>query len=267
MTSWNPGDQQSGQPGQQPGYGQQPGQQPGYGQQPPPPPNFDKGSQPPAPPAYGQPAPQPGYGQQPPAYGAGAYGAPPANQYGNNPYGGAPQGSLPPGAVGPLSMGNRVVAFIIDGIILNIFSIVAVIILFTGIIGSASTIDCSSYTFDPDTGTTSGGCTSGAGASAGIIITFVIFLIIWIAVLLAWVWMLGTKGQTPGKRIMGVKVVDNDSGQTIGMGRAFLRYVVQYFSNIVCYAGLWSAWLDSPPQGRYRGWHDKAVNSVVISVT
>lgn len=276
MTSWNPGDQPSGQPG----YGQQPGQQP-------PPPNFDKGPTPPPaapPPAYGAPAPQPGYGQsapqpgygqsapqpaygqQPPAYGGGGYAAPPTNQYGNNPYGGAPVGNLPPGAVQPLNMGNRVVAFIIDYVILNVFSIIAIIILFTGVLASTSTLDCSSYQIDPNTGAVTGGCVNSGGAGAGVVITFVVFLILWIAVLVAWVWMLGTKGQTPGKRWMGVKVVDNDSGAPIGFGRALLRYIVQYLSNIVCYAGLWSAWLDGPPEGRYRGWHDKAVNSVVISV-
>ena len=268
MTSWNPGDQQPGQSG----YGQQPGQQP-------PPPNFDKGATPPPaapPPNYGAPAPQPGYGQQPPAYGQQApppaygggagYAAPPTNQYGNSPYGGAPVGNLPPGATQPLNMGNRVVAFIIDGVILNVFSLIAIIILFTGVVASASTIDCSSYEVDPNTGAVTGGCVNTGGASAGAIIAFVIFLIIWIGVLVAWVWMLGTKGQTPGKKWMGVKVVDNDSGQPIGFGRALLRFIVQYLSNIVCYAGLWSAWLDGPPEGRYRGWHDKAVNSVVISV-
>ncbi|MHA3704104.1 RDD family protein [Jatrophihabitans sp. YIM 134969] len=270
MTSWNPGDQPGGQgqPGQQPSYGQQPpappsyGQQPGYGQQPPAP-NLDKGN---PPPSYGQQAPSygqqaPSYGQQAPAYGAaaGGYGAPATNQYGNNPYGSS-QGNLPPGAVGPLSMGNRVIAYVIDGLILNVLALIAVIILFTGIIGSASTVNCN---FD-DAGNYN--CDSGAGASAGIIITFVIFLILWVAVLVAWIYMLGVKGQTPGKKIMGVKVVDNDNGQPIGMGRAFLRYLVQGLANYVCFAGLWSAWLDSPPAGRYRGWHDKAVNSVVISV-
>lgn len=260
MTSWNPGDQQSGQPGQQPGYGQP-------GQQPPPPPNFDKGQGAPPPPAYGQPAPQPGYGQQPPAYGGGSYSAPPQNQYGNSPYG-APQGggNLPPGgAVGPLSMGNRVIAFIIDGVILNIISLIAFIILFTGVIGSASAVDCN-YTYDSNGIPTDYSCDNAGGASAGIIITVLIMFAIVIAAFVYYIITLGKTGQTPGKKIMGVKVVDNDSGQPIGAGRAFLRYLVQYLSNIVCYAGLWSAWLDGPPEGRYRGWHDKAVNSVVISV-
>lgn len=265
MTSWNPGDQQSGQPG----YGQQPGQQP-------PPPNFDKGATPPAapppaapPPAYGAPPPQPGYGQQPPAYGAaagGGYAAPPTNQYGNSPYG-APQGggNLPPGAVGPLSMGNRVIAFIIDGVILNIISLIAFIILFTGVIGSAGTVSCN-YTYDSNGVPTDYNCDNVGGASAGIIITVLVMFAIVIAAFVYYIFVLGKTGQTPGKKIMGVKVVDNDSGQPIGVGRAFLRYLVQYLSNIVCYAGLWSAWLDGPPEGRYRGWHDKAVNSVVISV-
>lgn len=260
MTSWNPGDQQSGQPG----YGQQPGQQP-------PPPNFDKPNTPPpaAPPAYGAPASQPSYGQQqpsygqqPPAYGAGGYSSPPTSQYGNSPYG-APQGggNLPPGAVGPLSMGNRVIAFIIDYAIIWVVGAIGYGVLLFGVIGAASTCG---YDYDSNGYPVNYSCSGGAGA--GLVILALVFLLAWLALCLFWVYMLGKTGQTPGKKWMGVKVVDNDSGQTIGFGRAFLRYIVQGLSNIVCYAGLWSAWLDSPPEGRYRGWHDKAVNSVVISV-
>ena len=276
MTSWNPGDQsdQSGQSGQQPGYGQQ---QPGYGQQPPPsPPNFDKPGGPssaPPPPAYGN---QPGYGQgQPsygqgqPAYGGGGYPAPQQNPYGspqqqggqgygNQGYGNPGQGGLPPGgATQPLNMGNRVIAFIIDNAITGVLGLIAYIVLIASVLGAASTIEV-----DPNTGQIS----NTGGASAIAVVFFVIFLLATIGVFLYFVYLLGTKGQTPGKKAMGVKVVDNDSGQPIGFGRAFLRYIVQGLSNIACYAGLWSAWLDGPPEGRYRGWHDKAVNSVVISV-
>lgn len=254
MTSWNPGDQQSGQPGQQPGqqppsYGQQP---PSYGQQPPAP-NFDKGGQPPA---YGQSAQPPAYGQQPPAYGqGGGYAPPPQNQYGNNPYG-APQGggNQAPGAVGPLSMGNRVVAFIID------YALIAVPLFILYFILAAAFVSTATASFDPNTGEFNSGATTGLG------IVLTIIPLLSIAAFLFFAYLLGTKGQTPGKKWMGVKVVDNDSGQPIGFGRAILRYIVQGLSNIVCYAGLWSAWLDGPPEGRYRGWHDKAVNSVVISV-
>jgi uncharacterized RDD family membrane protein YckC len=77
--------------------------------------------------------------------------------------------------------------------------------------------------------------------------------------------MTGSAGQTPGKKIMGVKVVDNRTGATIGFWRALGRIIVQGICNILCFAGFWSAWLDSK-SGLYRGWHDKALDTRVISV-
>ena len=238
MTSWNPG----GPPDpaeQQPQYGQQPPPPPGYGpppayqpppayNQPPPPSGYGQPPPPPAygqPPGYNQPPPPPGYGQ-PPAFGqAPGYGAPPAYPGGPNTYG-MPAGPLP-GQTGPLNMGNRVVAFVIDWAILYILDIVSF--------------------------------ATGSAAFRGIV-GLIIF-----AVALYFCYLTGSVGQTPGKKIMGVKVVDNTTGQTIGFWRALGRAIVQGLCNIVCFAGFWSAWLDSS-SGLYRGWHDKALNTRVISV-
>jgi uncharacterized RDD family membrane protein YckC len=219
-----------GQPPPPPGYGQPP--PPGYGQPPPPPPGYGQ----PPPPGYGQPQygqpqyGQPQYGQPPQQYGQPGYGQPPPFPGGPNPYGMAGAGPLP-GQTGPLNMGNRVVAFIID------FAILAVpgAILF----GIAA-------------GTNSGGFLA------------VVYLLL-LAAGLYFVYLTGSVGQTPGKKIMGVKVVDTNTGATIGFWRAFGRQFVQGLCNYVCFAGFWSAWLDSS-SGLYRGWHDKALNTRVISV-
>ena len=199
MSTWNPGGppDPSGQPPQQP-------QQPNYGQQPPPPPG------------YGPPPGQ--YGAYPAGPGANVYGAPQA-------------GALLPGAVGPLNIGNRVLAYIIDVVI--IFVIIGIL---DGLAIAANS-----------------GALSGLAFLAGIGIFFY------------FVYLTGSVGQTPGKKFMGVKVVDANTGAIIGFGRAFGRYIVQGLSNIICYAGLWSAFLDSG-SGRYQAWHDKALSTQVISI-
>jgi uncharacterized RDD family membrane protein YckC len=146
-----------------------------------------------------------------------------------NPYGMPAQ--VLPGQTGPLNMGNRVLAFIIDFAILG----VPAIILFA---------------------------IAGATGSGGILA--VAYLVIFAAGIY-FIYLTGSVGQTPGKKIMGVKVVDNNTGATIGFWRAFGRQFIQGLCNYVCFAGFWSAWLDSS-SGLYRGWHDKALTTRVISV-
>jgi len=149
-------------------------------------------------------------------------------------------------------MGNRVVAYIIDAAIIG----VPVLILY--FIAGALFVSSVKTTVDSN-----GFAHTTGGGGAGLVLLLVVVL--GIAAAVYFVYLIGTTGQTPGKKMMGVKVVDVASGQPIGFGRALGRYLVQALSNVVCYAGLWSAWLDSA-SGRYQGWHDKALNTQVISV-
>jgi uncharacterized RDD family membrane protein YckC len=259
MTSWQPPDpanQQDPQAGHlpppPPGYGQQPQYgQPQYGQ-----PQYGQpqyGQQPPA--QYGPPPPQPGYGaspygQQPPQYGQ-PYGAYPAAPVAS-PYGYAQPAGLLPGAVRPLQVGNRVLAFILDLVIFGIPLAILDFILVAALVSdSKRTCDANGF------------CTTKAGSGSGAALA--LFLLAVLAVVVVQVYLTGSRGQTPGKMIMGVKVVDANTGATIGFPRALGRYLVQALCNIVCYAGLWSAFLDNA-SGRYQGWHDKALSTQVISV-
>jgi uncharacterized RDD family membrane protein YckC len=72
---------------------------------------------------------------------------------------------------------------------------------------------------------------------------------------------LGRTGQTPGRKAMGIKVIDKNNGQPIGAGKALGRYAFAIFiSGQVCYLGyLWMLW-DADKQT----WHDKVVNSIVV---
>lgn len=76
------------------------------------------------------------------------------------------------------------------------------------------------------------------------------------------VFLLGRTGQTLGRKAVGIKVVDKMTGQPIGPGRAFLRYLVQSVaSGAICGLGyLWMLW-DEEKQT----WHDKVANSYVIT--
>lgn len=80
-------------------------------------------------------------------------------------------------------------------------------------------------------------------------------------VAILYVRSLGRTGQTWGRRIVGVKVVDQHTLQPVGFGRALGRSLFAIFiSNALCYLGfLWMLW-DAEKQT----WHDKVVGSIVI---
>jgi uncharacterized RDD family membrane protein YckC len=69
-------------------------------------------------------------------------------------------------------------------------------------------------------------------------------------------------GQTIGKRIVGIRVIDFGSGGPIGFGRAVIRYFGRIVSFIACLLGyFWMLW-DKERQT----WHDKFANDVVVPV-
>lgn len=71
----------------------------------------------------------------------------------------------------------------------------------------------------------------------------------------------GTTGQTPGKRMLGLRVVQAD-GTPLTPGIAFLRWVGYIISKIPLFLGfIWAAF-----DGRKQGWHDKIAGTVVIRI-
>jgi uncharacterized RDD family membrane protein YckC len=70
----------------------------------------------------------------------------------------------------------------------------------------------------------------------------------------------GRSGATLGKRAVGIRVVDFDTGSPIGYGRAFVRYIGRFVSLVVVLLGyLWMLW-DKEKQC----WHDKFASDVVV---
>ena len=52
-----------------------------------------------------------------------------------------------------------------------------------------------------------------------------------------------SSGQTVGKKAMGIRVIDFRSGGPIGHGRAFIRWIGRYVSAIPCLLGyFWMLW-------------------------
>ena len=69
-----------------------------------------------------------------------------------------------------------------------------------------------------------------------------------------------TQGSTPGMRLLNIRVADQSTFQTIGLGKAVLRYIGFVVSSFCCLIGfIWAAF-DSHKQG----WHDKIGGTVVV---
>ena len=67
-------------------------------------------------------------------------------------------------------------------------------------------------------------------------------------------------GQTPGKKIVNIRVIDYRTGGPIGYPRALGRFFARWLSQLPCYLGyFWMLW-DREKQT----WHDKLVNDVVV---
>lgn len=170
----------------------------------PPPPPPSGGFPPPPPPAMQPPPPQMPYGaQQPMAY------APVAN------YGG---------------FWIRVVAYIIDGILL-------------GIVGGIVAVIFHANPSDP----------SSSGYTISQVVNFVIAVAYFVGLWTYW-------GASVGQRILKLRVVDANTMQPIGIGKAVLRYIGLIVSFLVCFVGvIWVAF-----DARKQGWMDKIAGTVVL---
>jgi uncharacterized RDD family membrane protein YckC len=97
-----------------------------------------------------------------------------------------------------------------------------------------------------------GGTIAGA---VGLILVALLF------VLVLYVRALGKTGQTWGRKIVGVKVVGEMTGEPLGFGKALGRVLfAAMISGQIFYLGyLWMLWDD-----KQQTWHDKVVGSIVV---
>jgi uncharacterized RDD family membrane protein YckC len=142
----------------------------------------------------------------------------------------------------------RLVARLIDGIIVGIpLSIVlGIFVALAG--GIASTTN----TTDPN---------AQAAVGVGIVgVLLLISILATIATVVYYVYFWGTSGSTLGMRVFRLRIVDANTGGSIGIARAIVRYLMSIVNSLACYIGwIWVAF-----DARKQGWHDKVANSVVI---
>ncbi len=145
---------------------------------------------------------------------------------------------------------QRVVATIIDGIIGALFAVPGFVVLVAGPSEVAPcTIDGERYLCDQPTGTTAG-------------IAILLYLIGAVVYLVLYCKKLG-KGATWGRKVMGYQILDAQTGQPIGTGRAVGRFFARILDGIPCYLGyLWPLW-----DGEKRTFSDMVVGTRAIKNT
>lgn len=74
-----------------------------------------------------------------------------------------------------------------------------------------------------------------------------------------YIYFIGSMGQTPGKRIMGIKVVTT-TGEHPSFGVATMRYLVSFLSAFAIGLGYLWAFFNK----EHQTWHDKAAGTYVV---
>ena len=211
------------------------------GMPPPPPPPGQVSTPPPPPP--GTPV-QPSFGGPPPPPGA------VATAPGYPPYGYA----APPVGGERAGFGARLGGSLLDGLLYGL--LMAVFIIPGAVLIGASFQDC--VTIDDEILCPDGSPNAGmiGGGIALIVLGFLVVAFLYLRAL-------GKTGQTWGRKIVGIKVIGEATGEPIGFGRALGRQLfASFFSAQILYLGyLWMLWDD-----KKQTWHDKVVNSIVVKV-
>ncbi|MEK7214095.1 MAG: RDD family protein, partial [Chloroflexota bacterium] len=152
--------------------------------------------------------------------------------------------------------GVRLIAWLIDGLLLGVAMGVVMTPLLIGLIGGLTAVASRSVT--------EGGDLDDAEIAAMVLAAtgaiFLIAVLAFVVQVLYLVLFTGLKGQTPGKMFMGIKVVDEQGGVP-GIGRAIMREVIgKFLSGLLFDLGfLWAAW---DPQRQT--WHDKIATTWVV---
>ncbi len=100
---------------------------------------------------------------------------------------------------------------------------------------------------------------AGADLIAGL--GFFLAFCVWFAFALAYFpFFWARSGQTPGMRLVHLKVVRDEDGGPVTVGPAILRLVCYWINQIAFYIGFLWIFVDK----RHRGWHDLIAGTCVI---
>jgi uncharacterized RDD family membrane protein YckC len=204
---------------------------------PPPPPPGSGSTPPPPPPGFGSTPPPPPPGAVATAPGIPAYG------YAAPPVGGE-----------RANFGIRLGGYLLDGLLYGLLMAVFVIPAF--VIGVSAFDGCTYDDFSDEIL-----CPPGEPSGGTLGIAIAVAVVGWLIVAFIYLRALGKTGQTWGRKIVGIKVVGETTGEPIGFGRALGRQLFAGFiSAQILYIGyLWMLWDD-----KQQTWHDKVVNSIVV---
>jgi uncharacterized RDD family membrane protein YckC len=143
--------------------------------------------------------------------------------------------------------GARLLAYIVDGIILGI--VIGALTLVLGLVVAGAFAGAA------------GADSPGAGAVAALLGGGLLWFIVVFALSLAyfpWFWARG--GQTPGMRLCHIRIVRDVDGGPISASHAIVRLVGYWVSGAVFDLGFIWVFVDK----RRRGWHDLIAGTVVI---
>jgi uncharacterized RDD family membrane protein YckC len=189
------------------------------------------------------------YAQQP--YSQSGY----VNYAGGPAYYPALQGAAPTGA--GTQIGAQLVEWLILSVPATLVVVLSMIPMFSAIASVAAT--SSNQLTDAQAAELFGAALLSFGIAAVLSIAVGIFL---------W-WWLAVKGKSIGYAIFRLRLVSADTGQPLGWGKIFLRFLVVYVVGVVT-AGIGNLlFLLSPlfdsTSGWYQAWQDKMFGAVVIN--
>jgi uncharacterized RDD family membrane protein YckC len=143
------------------------------------------------------------------------------------------------------SHGARLVAYLIDSVILTALAVALALVVGLVFLGGATSADEGR---------------SVQIAPAAVVGTFLLVIAILLLVLLYFPFFWARGGQTPGMRLFGLRVVRDRDGGRIGWGTALLRILGMYVASAVFYLGFIWILVDK----RRRGFHDLIAGTVVV---
>jgi uncharacterized RDD family membrane protein YckC len=152
-----------------------------------------------------------------------------------------PPVSAPTGTLVYAGFGPRLVAVIIDSLLLTALMIPFLIAIFVFLSKSSMSGE--------------------APSPLAMIVIAGCYLVITVIGLLYQLIFIGKKGATPGKKFMKLRVTFPDGTYPIGIGKAFLRMIGYMLSGMICYIGFLMVIFDKE---QHRALHDKIAGTVVI---
>lgn len=168
---------------------------------------------------------------------------------GRPPYGMPPYGQPPYGGYGQqgayASWGSRVGAYLVDYLIVLVFFIPAIIGLVLMAVGLAHD--------------------SGESINGGLVaVGLILMLLGWLAGMIFHIWNYcitqGRTGATIGKKVLGIRLISEQTGRPIGGWLCLGRMFVHVIDGAVFYLGyLWPLW-----DAKGQTWTDKVLGTVVV---